>query len=66
MVNQPALIVADEPTGEVDAETEAVLIESLLAYREHGGTLILATHSDALAATADRVVHLLDGKVRDD
>jgi len=66
MVNQPALIVADEPTGEVDAETESVLIESLLAFREHGGTLILATHSDALAATADRVVHLLDGKVRDD
>lgn len=65
LVNQPALIVADEPTGEVDAETESVLIDHLLAYRWSGGTLILATHSDPLAATADRVIHLLDGKVCD-
>jgi putative ABC transport system ATP-binding protein len=66
LVNKPALVVADEPTGEVDAATEAALIESLMAYRAGGGTLIIATHSDALAARADRVVHLLDGKVVDD
>jgi putative ABC transport system ATP-binding protein len=66
LVNQPALVVADEPTGEVDAATEAVLVKSLMAYREGGGTLIIATHSDALATRADRVVHLLDGKVIND
>jgi putative ABC transport system ATP-binding protein len=66
LVNRPALVVADEPTGEVDAGTEAVLIESLLAYRRQGGTLIIATHSDPLAARADRTIHLLDGKVQDD
>ncbi len=65
LVNEPALLVADEPTGEVDATTEKILIESLLDYRQRGGTLILATHSDALASIADRVIHLLDGKVQD-
>lgn len=62
----PPLLVADEPTGEVDAATEAVLIESLLMYREQGGTLIIATHSDALAARADRIIRLLDGKIQND
>jgi putative ABC transport system ATP-binding protein len=66
LVNEPVLLVADEPTGEVDAATEKVLIESLLAYRQRGGTLILATHSDALSVIADRVIHLLDGKIKDD
>ena len=65
LINRPALLVADEPTGEVDAATEALLIDGLLAYRGEGGTLIIATHSQALAARADRVVRLLDGKVLD-
>ncbi len=64
LVNEPALLVADEPTGEVDATTEKILIESLLDYRQRGGTLILATHSDGLASIADRIIHLLDGKVQ--
>ena len=58
----PPLLVADEPTGEVDAETEAMLLGSLLAYRDQGGALVLATHSDALAARAERILRLLDGK----
>jgi putative ABC transport system ATP-binding protein len=62
----PVLLVADEPTGEVDAETEAVVIDHLMAYQRDGGTLLLATHSQAMAARADRIVHLLDGKVIDD
>jgi putative ABC transport system ATP-binding protein len=62
----PVLLVADEPTGEVDAETEAVVIDHLLTYQRDGGTLLLATHSQAMASHADRIVHLLDGKVIDD
>ncbi len=62
----PPLLVTDEPTGEVDASTEAALLDSLLAYRHNGGTLILATHSDALAGRSDRVIRLLDGKVLND
>jgi putative ABC transport system ATP-binding protein len=60
---RPPLLVTDEPTGEVDAETEAMLLESLLAYRGSGGTLILATHSDALAGRADRILRLFDGRL---
>jgi putative ABC transport system ATP-binding protein len=59
----PPILVADEPTGEVDAETESMLLSNLLAYRDKGGTLILATHSDALAGRADRVIRLFDGKL---
>jgi putative ABC transport system ATP-binding protein len=62
----PPLLVADEPTGEVDAETEAQVLESLLAYRNAGGALILATHSDALAGQAARVIRLFDGKIHND
>jgi putative ABC transport system ATP-binding protein len=58
---RPPLLVADEPTGEVDAETEVMLLDWLLAYRRSGGTLILATHSDALAGRADRILRLFDG-----
>jgi putative ABC transport system ATP-binding protein len=62
---RPPLLVADEPTGEVDAETEAMLLKRLLAYRRSGGTLILATHSDALAGRADRILRLFDGRLID-
>ncbi len=62
----PVLLVADEPTGEVDAETEAMVLDFLFAYRQGGGTLLLATHSLALAQKADRIIHLLDGKVQDE
>jgi putative ABC transport system ATP-binding protein len=62
---RPPLLVTDEPTGEVDAETEAMLLDSLLAYRSAGGTLILATHSDALAGRADRILQLFDGRLID-
>lgn len=63
---QPLLLVADEPTGEVDAETEADVLDGLMDYRKQGGTLILATHSDALALRADRVIRLIDGKISND
>jgi putative ABC transport system ATP-binding protein len=60
---RPSILVADEPTGEVDAETEKILLSHLLNFQGRGGTLILATHSRALAGRADRVIQLLDGKV---
>jgi putative ABC transport system ATP-binding protein len=62
----PPLLVTDEPTGEVDATTEAALLDSLLDYQHSGGTLILATHSDVLAGRSDRVIRLFDGKVLND
>ncbi len=60
---QPALLLADEPTGEVDAESERHILDAIAQQTRAGGAAILATHSDAVAGHADRVVHLRDGRV---
>jgi putative ABC transport system ATP-binding protein len=63
----PALLLADEPTGNLDAATGAMVIECLLAERaRHGTTLLLVTHDEALAARCARRIHLLDGAVAED
>ena len=59
----PAVLLADEPTGEVDAETEGLLLELLEHRRQQGYAALIATHSPALAAHADRTFHLTDGRV---
>ena len=59
LVHRPALLLADEPTGNLDPTTAARVMDLLLAQtREHGTTLVLVTHSDAAAARADRVLRL--------
>jgi putative ABC transport system ATP-binding protein len=63
MACAPGLLLADEPTGEVDADTESELLALLDEHRADGGAVVVATHSDALAARADRVVQLVDGRV---
>jgi putative ABC transport system ATP-binding protein len=59
----PNVLLADEPTGEVDAETEQHILHLLALRRLEGGATLIVTHSDALAARADRVVRLFDGRV---
>ncbi len=62
---EPALLLADEPTGEVDAETERALL-ALLAERKRAGlAALIATHSAALAQWADRVLTIADGRFAD-
>ncbi|RYF76044.1 MAG: ABC transporter ATP-binding protein [Comamonadaceae bacterium] len=59
LVHRPPLLLADEPTGNLDPTTAKRVMDVLLAQtREHGASLILVTHSDAAAARADRVLHL--------
>ena len=60
---RPALLLADEPTAEVDAVTEAQLFGVLDAFRARGGSVLLSTHSPAMAARADRVLSLRDGRL---
>jgi len=61
---RPPLVLADEPTGNLDSATGAQIIELLLALnREHGSTLVLVTHDEALAARGQRIVALRDGRV---
>jgi putative ABC transport system ATP-binding protein len=67
LVNDPMLVLADEPTGNVDSRTGAEIIELLLQLREQRGmTVIVATHDPVIASRCDRIVRLLDGRVVDD
>jgi putative ABC transport system ATP-binding protein len=60
----PMLLLADEPTGNLDSATGAAIIELLLAlHRERGSTLVLVTHDPALATHADRQIALRDGRI---
>ena len=64
LINEPALILADEPTSDLDEQTEIEIMDELLAVnRERGTTLILVTHNLALAGHMDRVFALHDGKL---
>lgn len=62
----PAILLADEPTAEVDAATESKLIALFDARRNSGKTTLIATHSEALARRADRIIRLKDGKLHHD
>lgn len=65
MANTPQLLLADEPTGNLDSKTGAEILQLLQNLRqEEGCTLILVTHDSGVAAHADRIVHMLDGKVQ--
>ncbi|HET7684993.1 MAG TPA: ABC transporter ATP-binding protein [Candidatus Limnocylindria bacterium] len=64
LVNDPAVILGDEPTGEVDSETSGALMRMLRELnRERGVTVIVVTHDAGVAAATDRVVRLSDGRV---
>ena len=63
---KPSILLADEPTGEVDAATEERILAIFDDHRANGGASLIVSHSDAIAARADRVVHLRDGRVTDE
>ena len=61
----PQVLLADEPTAEVDLQTEQRIFEMLDHFRVRGGAVLISTHSPALATRADRVLHLSDGRLRE-
>jgi putative ABC transport system ATP-binding protein len=66
LVHRPALLVADEPTGNLDSASGAAILALLDELRrEQGAALVLATHDERIAARADRVVRMRDGRVID-
>lgn len=66
LVVEPAIIVADEPTGNLDAATGKQIADLIFAeQRRRGASLILVTHDEALAQRCDRIVRLMDGRVVD-
>jgi putative ABC transport system ATP-binding protein len=66
MANEPRLLLADEPTGELDARTGAEMIELLAQVNRDGTTILVVTHDENLALAARRVVHMRDGVIVDD
>jgi len=65
LANNPAILLADEPTGEVDAANERNLIALLSDHAAAGGATLVVTHSPTVAAAASRVIRLVDGRVVD-
>ncbi|MBQ6928953.1 MAG: ABC transporter ATP-binding protein [Oscillospiraceae bacterium] len=67
MANNPAIILADEPTGALDSATSRTVMDIFHTLnKEHGKTIVLITHSPALAAECDRIITLVDGEITDD
>jgi putative ABC transport system ATP-binding protein len=66
-VPRPAILLADEPTGNLDGANGQAIMDLLFGLRDrHGATLVLVTHAPELAARCDRVIRLADGKLADD
>lgn len=67
MANTPRILLADEPTGNLDAASGGTVVEQLFSvHRDQGTTLVLITHDPVLAARCDRVVEIRDGVIADD
>lgn len=65
LLNQPALLLADEPTGNLDSKSAADVISLLKELHANGQTIVLVTHDAQVAAQAQRTIHLKDGRILD-
>ena len=66
LVNEPALILADEPTGNLDSATSEMVLKTFARLRDEGKTIVLITHDPEVTAWSDRTVHIRDGKLLSD
>jgi putative ABC transport system ATP-binding protein len=63
LVNNPSLILADEPTGNLDSKTGEEIMALFVELNSKGNTIIIVTHEEHVASKAERAVHLMDGKI---
>ena len=63
LINQPALLLADEPTGALDSQTTAEVLDIFDALHRGGMTVVMVTHEDDVAARAEKIVHFRDGRI---
>jgi putative ABC transport system ATP-binding protein len=66
LVNDPAILLADEPTGNLDSESARAVLDLLRRYNEAGQTIVLVTHDARVASSSQRVVSMRDGRITDE
>lgn len=66
MVNRPSIVLADEPTGNLDTKATKVIMAALQEIHNAGNTIIMVTHNPDLAAYGDRVIKLVDGRIEEE
>ncbi len=66
LVNRPTLLLADEPTGNLDSQSTREVLALLRRHHERGQTIVLVTHDARVASAADRVIHMRDGAVSEE
>ena len=64
LANDPLIILADEPTGNLDSESGSDILKILTDLHQQGKTLIVVTHDDSIAASAERIVEIFDGRIK--
>ena len=65
LVGQPSILLADEPTGNLDSKNSEAVIELLRQLHREGATICMVTHDPRYAEIADRTIHLMDGRITD-
>lgn len=63
LMAKPTLLLADEPTGNLDSKTASEILDLLLTFNQEGQTILLVTHERSIAELANRIVHMRDGKI---
>ena len=64
LINSPKILLADEPTGNLDSKTGRRIMELLKTFNQAGQTIVMVTHDTDLAAAASRILHLRDGRLK--
>lgn len=66
LVNEPSIILADEPTGNLDSKASEIIMQELKSIHDAGNTIIFVTHNPELTVYADRIIHMMDGQIFSD